>query len=399
MSVETVLQFALAIASNRGKVPADLRQVRDIAFQRIFTGLFVYNILFEDSELDDRFLGIDEDSDVLSITGAGCGVATMVSRRPRRMDAVDINKHHLALAALKMTAAQRLPDYETFYSLMGRGMHPDPKKTVGTVADHLPRWMQRYWSRHWSRFARSLYLEGLTSKMLTGMRRMTGVDASWLISLMDQPVEVRQQAIDDAITPVLKRPLVKMLMGSPVQLLALGVNYQQRDRILETEEDATIVDFFVSHLKRLAATDLATNWFVWWATTGAFNHDRSDAVPPYLRPERHEVSFGAPTQMNFHRGNIFDRLDAAGPKTWSHYTLCDAPDWMPDRVQRNLLDEIFRTSRDGAIVLTRSVQDESFIDRIDGGKRFQLMEEASRISTMEDRSRQYRRVDFYRVCH
>ena len=373
--------------------------LRDIAFQRIFTSLFVYNILFEDSELDDRFLEIDENSDVLSITGAGCGVATMVSKRPRRMDAVDINKHHLALSALKITAAQRLRDYETFYSLLGRGMHPDPKHTVGLVSDHLPAWMQRYWARHWPRFKRSLYLEGLTSQMLTGMRKLTGVDASWLVPLQDQPVEVRKQAIDDAITPVLHRPLVKMLMQSPVQLLALGVNYQQRDRILETEDDATITDFFVSHLKRLAETDLARNWFVWWAIAGGFNHDRQDAVPPYLRRERHEASFGAPTQVNFHRGNIFDRLEAAGSKTWSHYTLCDAPDWMPDPVQRNLLDEIFRTSRDGAIVLTRSVQDESFIDRIDGRKRFQLMEDASQVATLEDRSRQYRRVDFYRVCH
>ncbi len=373
--------------------------LRDIAFQRIFTGLFVYNILFEDSELDDRFLEIDENSDVLSITGAGCGVATMVSRQPRRIDAVDINKHHLALSAMKMTAAQRLEDYDTFYSLLGRGMHPDPRNTVGQVAEHMPAWMQRYWAKHWNRFTRSLYLEGLTSKMLTAMRRMTGVNASWLIPLVDEPVEVRQQAIDDVITPVLNRPLVKMLMESPVQLLALGVNYQQRDRILESEPDDTIVDFFVSHLKRLAATDLATNWFVWWAITGAFNHDRQDAVPPYLRRERHEASYGASTQLNFHRGNIFDRLDAAGPKTWSHYTLCDAPDWMPDAVQRNLLDEIFRTSRDGAIVLTRSVEEESFIDRIDGGRRFKLMDEASTISTLEDRSRQYRRVDFYRVTH
>ena len=373
--------------------------LRDIAFQRIFTGLFVYNILFEDSELDDRFLKIDESSDVLSITGAGCGVATMVSRQPRRLDAVDINKHHLALSALKITAAQRLDDYETFYSLLGRGMHPDPKATVGKVADHMPAWMQRYWAKHWPRFQRSLYLEGLTSKMLVAMRRMTGVDASWLVGLLDQPVEVRQQAIDDAITPVLRRPLVKMLMQSPLQLLALGVNYEQRNRILENEPDDTIVDFFISHLKRLAATDLATNWFVWWAIAGAFNHERPDAVPPYLRKERHDVSYGAPTQVNFHRGNIFHRLEAAGSNTWSHYTLCDAPDWMPEKVQQNLLDEIFRTSRDGAIVLARSVQEESFIDRLDGRKRFHLMEEASNVSTLEDRSRQYRRVDFYRVCH
>lgn len=375
--------------------------LRNLAFQGAFSKLFVYNILFEDSESDERYLGIDETSSILSITGAGCGVASMMSRRPHRLDAVDINRHHLALAGLKVIGAQRLADYDLFYQLLGRGSLPDPRDTIGRLSVHMPSWMEKYWGRHWTRFTRrSIYLQGLTSRMLSGVRSMSGIDAGWLTSLLDASVEEREAAIDEAVGPLLENRMVRMVMQSPLQLLALGINYNQRDKILASEDDENLLEFFVSHLKRLATTDLATNWFVWHAATGHFNHDHPDAVPPYLRKSRHERSSeDSPTFVCFHHGNIFERLQAATPKTWSHYTLCDAPDWMPLEVQARLLDEIFRTSQDGAIVLTRSVEHESFIERIDEGRRFRLIEDASKKATLEDRSRQYRRVDFFRVVH
>ena len=374
--------------------------LRNLAFQRAFAKLFVYNILFEDSEQDERFLELDETSSILSISGAGCGVASMISKRPRSLDAVDINRHHLALAGLKVLSAQRLSDYETFYQLLGRGWLSDPRQAMAEVSDHMPKWMNSYWKRHWKRFSKpSIYLQGLTSRMLWVLRRMSGINASWLMSIADAPIEERQKAIEETIAPVLRRRDVSLLLQSPLQLLALGINYNQRDRILESEQEETIVDFFESHLKRLAETDILTNWFIWYAVAGHFNHDHPDAVPPYLRKDRHEKSTNAPTTVRFHHGNIFDQLEAGTPGTWSHYTLCDAPDWMPPKVQEHLLDEILRTSRDGAIVLTRSVEQESFVERIDEGKHFQLIEEASREATEKDKSRQYRRVDFFRVVH
>ena len=60
--------------------------MRDWTFQKTFSRLFVYNILFEDAEVDGRFLELDEDSTVLSISAAGCGVASMLRFQPRSID-------------------------------------------------------------------------------------------------------------------------------------------------------------------------------------------------------------------------------------------------------------------------------------------------------------------------
>jgi S-adenosylmethionine-diacylglycerol 3-amino-3-carboxypropyl transferase len=153
------------------------------------------------------------------------------------------------------------------------------------------------------------------------------------------------------------------------------------------------------HLGRVAETDLERNWFAWFAVAGHYNHDRPDAIPPFLRKDHHAASLRAETDVRFHHRNIFDVLAKAGPKTWTHYTLCDAPDWMPPEVQHRLLLEILRTSADGAIVLHRSVEEGSLPERFGLERRLSLMSEASELASQLDRTRQFRRVNFYQVAH
>ncbi len=373
-------------------------RLRDLAFQHTFARMFVYNILWEDSEVDERFLGIDEDSSVLGISAAGCGVAGMLSKRPARVDAVDINKHHLALSALKMAAAQRMRSYTEFYDLLGRGWHANPEPVVRQLAQYLPPWMQRYWKKHYTRFERSLYQEGLTARMLRFFREQTGIDANWYRWVITQPLEERQRAIDEWITPVLQRPLVKAFMESPLQLLSLGINFEQKGRYMG-EEHHTMTGAFRDTIMQLATTDLRNNWIAWYVTTGGFDHENPTATPPYLRADRHENSLGAPTTVRYHLGNLFSLLAEAGPNTWSHYTFCDAPDWMSEPIQRTLLEEVVRTGRNGAVMLVRSVEEDSVVDKHGYHHRFERMDEASEVATALDRARLYKRVDFYRLVH
>lgn len=372
--------------------------LRDLAFQQIFSRLFVYNILWEDSEVDERFLELDDDSTVLGISGAGCRIAGHLSARPREIDAVDINPHHLALAALKTAAAQRLRSYDLFYDLFGRGAHPDHAGVIRWLVGTLPEWIQRYWQRRHRMFAHAFYRQGLTGRMFAALTRIAGIDGAWLKRLCAAPVAGRAQLIDATLTPVMRHPLVARVLQSPLNQVVMGVNFAQRDRILETSPTG-FVDFLVDHVKRVASTDLARNWFAWTAIAGHYNHDEPDAVPPYLRRDRHARSFGAPTRVRFHRRNIFDVLAAARPNTWSHYTLCDAPDWMPAAAQRRLFSEILRTSRDGGIVMYRSVEPHSLIRRHGLTQRLQPLLAQSAAAAELDRSRQYQGVNYYRIVH
>ncbi len=373
-------------------------RVSDRMFERLFARIFVYNILWEDSEVDDMHLGLDEDSTVLGISGAGCRIAGHVSQRPRRIDAVDINPHHLALAALKAAAAQRVRAYDEFYALLGRGSHPEHGSLVRWITGASPQWIQDHWRRRHRQFARGFYRQGLTAHMFTALRQLTGIDAAWLRQRCAESVPEREAAIDRTVAPMLRRPWVAALLRSPVNLLALGINFAQRDRLVAARGEG-IAEHFITHLKRVAATDLSRNWFAWTAIAGEYNHDDPAAVPPYLRRERHARSFGSPTRLRFHHRNIFDVVAEAKPGTWSHYTLCDAPDWMAPAQQRRLFTEVLRTSRDGGVVAYRSVAADSLVLRLGLERHLQPLVEASADATRRERSRQYESVNYYRICH
>ena len=220
-------------------------RIRDHLFQQAFARLSVYNILFEDTEVDEQFLGLDETSRILCISGAGCGTAGMMSARPVSIDAVDINPHHLALTALKTTASQHLTSFESFYRLFAQGNHPNPRNALRDVMELLPAWIHRYWKKRYHFFSTSLHGQGLTATMLRFVREQAGIDSSWLRWLIHLPYDDRVRAVNAYLAPVLNRPLVKAFVDSPLQLLSLGINYEQRDRLLNAE-CMRLPEFFLS---------------------------------------------------------------------------------------------------------------------------------------------------------
>jgi S-adenosylmethionine-diacylglycerol 3-amino-3-carboxypropyl transferase len=374
-------------------------RVADQAFQHIFKHLFVYNMLFEDTEVDERFLGVGAQSRILGISGAGCGIANQLSRHPQSIDAVDINASHLALTALKSSSARRLESYEEFYRLWGDGAHPQPARMVENLTRGLPRWIQRHWRSHYDLFEDAIHRRGLTARLFAVLRRLARVDAAWLRSLIAAPLNERRRRVQDAFEPVLRRPWVSAVLRSPLPLVAVGVNHAQCERMLRAEGLTDVVDYALMHLQRVCETDLERNWFAWFAIVGHFNRALEDAAPPYLRKDHHDASRVAPTRVRFHHGNILDVLGAAGPNTWTHFTLLDAPDWMPRAMQRRLLAEILRTGVDGAVVLHRSVEDASLPEQHGLERHFTPMVEATALATQLDRTRQFRRVSFHRIVH
>jgi S-adenosylmethionine-diacylglycerol 3-amino-3-carboxypropyl transferase len=375
------------------------KRLVDAVYQRVFSHLFVYNILFEDSEVDERFLGLDESSTVLGISGAGCRIAGHLSERPRHIDAVDINCHHLALTGLKVQAAQGLRSYDEFYDLFGRGSVPNSGHVVGNLAAGLPAALQRHLKRHRAMFSEDLFTSGLTARLLRMLQRLAGVDEGWLRSLMTLDVSARRRLVLETFRPVLTTPWVKCLLESPLHLVSIGVNYAQCERMLRIEGMADIGAFLLMHLQRVAATDVARNWFAWYAIVGHYNHEDQKAIPPFLRKDHHERSRGSSTSVAYHHRSIFDVLDEAQPSTWSHFTLCDAPDWMSDSAQKRLFQAVIRAGRDGGVLQYRTVERTSLVERHGLADRLQPMVAETEMATALDRTCQFGGVRYYRIMN
>jgi S-adenosylmethionine-diacylglycerol 3-amino-3-carboxypropyl transferase len=374
-----------------------LQRVADRAFAATFRHTFAFSLLYEDSEVDNRVLGLDSRSRVLSVSGAGCGVAGLLAAHPARIDAVDTNRHHLALAALKVAAARRMRSYAEFYDLLGHGRHGDPERALPPLLRESPAWVSRYWSSHHRRFRHNLYAEGLAGTFQRWLRQKMGVDAAFLRALQQLPPADRLARLRPVLTSVRRSWAMRTLAGTPLFLLGVGVNFEQRQRNLRANRAATMADVVSAHLERLAQTDLETNWFVWSGLTGEFNHDHPGAVPPYLRAENHRRSLVAPTRVGFHRESLQRMLTGASPGQWSHFSLCDVLDWLPSEAQRQLLTRVARIGGPGAVVLTRSVEDGCVVDRTGLTGLYERVEPTSSRATEQERTRLYGRVDVYRV--
>ncbi len=364
------------------------------AFSALWQNVSVYNVLFEDAEVDEALLDLDTRSRVLSIAAAGCGVAGMLSARPERIDAVDLNTHHLAL---KCAAARGEPSQARFEALLREGRVRSSLEALAPLAPHLPSWAQRYWTEHESVLRSGLYASGLTARMLASFRTLAGLDAAWLRAAIPMTRAERIAHLEDKLLPLLRSPLARAWLSSPAQLLALGINFAQRDRILEAEGAPDMASFVTRYLRRLVDTDLNTNWFVWYAVAGHFDHENEACAPPYLRRERHQRALGAATDLRLHRRSVTDYLRTRSPRSFTHFTLCDVPDWLDRQEQYALFSEVARTARDGALVLTRSVTDTCPLEQLDVGARFVLDVSKTRLATEMDRTRQYRAVRFHRV--
>jgi S-adenosylmethionine-diacylglycerol 3-amino-3-carboxypropyl transferase len=373
------------------------QRVADRAFAAAFKHTFTFSLLYEDSEVDNRVLGLDSRSRVLAVSGAGCGVAGLLAAHPARIDAVDTNRHHLALTALKVAAARRVRSHAEFYQLLGRGQHGDPERTLQPLTADLPAWVGRYWRVNHHRFRHNLYAEGLAGTFQRLLRRKVGLDADFLQALQQLPTADRAAALSPIFTSIERSWPMRTLVNTPLFLLGIGVNFEQRQRNLRANRAATMMDVVTAHFERLAQTDLETNWFVWVGLTGQFNHDHPEAVPPYLRADSHRRSLVAPTQVGFHRESLQRILAEAKPGQWSHFSLCDVMDWMPTDAQRQLLQRIARVGGPGAVVLTRSVEDACVVDRVGLPEMYERLEPTSSQASQQERTRLYGRVNVYRV--
>lgn len=80
--------------------------------ERLFTWAFkglVYPQIWEDPEIDMEALEIEPHHRIVAIASGGCNILSYLTANPREITAVDLNRAHVALTRLKLTAARSLP--------------------------------------------------------------------------------------------------------------------------------------------------------------------------------------------------------------------------------------------------------------------------------------------------
>ena len=266
---------------------------RDGILEHLFTWAFkglVYPQIWEDPQIDLEALAITPDSHVVAIASGGCNVLSYLTADPRRITAVDLNRAHLALCRLKVTAARRLPGWPAFYRFFGEADNAAniaaywrflaPPLHAGARADWGGRGRVGVGRQRATRVAHNLYRHGLLGRFLGAghwAARAYGVDLRQVL-LARTPAEQRR-FFDTTLAPLFDKKLVRWATSMRLSLYGLGIPPAQYNA-LAAASGGHMAGILRARLERLACGfSLDDNYFAWQAFGRRYASDGNGPHP------------------------------------------------------------------------------------------------------------------------
>ncbi|KAG0563546.1 hypothetical protein KC19_8G040100 [Ceratodon purpureus] len=162
-----------------------------------FPPTFLYSLSWEDPREDDKFLNINKDDTVLTLTSGGCNALDLVYQGAGQVVAVDINPAQSYLLELKRIAIVRLP-FEDVWSMFGEGVHPKFEKLLKEeLAPFLSQGASNFWTRKSRYFKNGLYYHGGMGRLIRAVRALARITRQqhWIESLVNAPTLEMQKEL------------------------------------------------------------------------------------------------------------------------------------------------------------------------------------------------------------
>ena len=336
----------------------------------IWFDAFVYNQIWEDPRVDLQALQLDSGSRVLTISSGGCNALNYLLADPAAVTAVDLNRHHIYLLDLKLTAIRHLPDHESFFAFFGAGRG----KNTGSdflryIAPNLSHDARRFWESN-----------TLTGSVLYGDRisffRNAGLyDHSRngyflrFFHCLSRRLGCRIEKIFDArtldeqaaayklyIDPFFDSRIVKFVGKLPVTVFGLGIPPQQYDELRrDLAEGRTVVDIYSDRVRRLACDfPIEDNYFAWQAFARKYDTGKRMALPEYLKLDNYERLKANADRLTTKVGAATDEIRNNVVGTFDRIVLLDAQDWMDADTITELWTAIAEKAKPGARIIFRT---------------------------------------------
>lgn len=379
----------------------------DKAFALAFKGL-VYAQIWEDPVVDMEGLDIHPDSRVMCIASGSCNALSYLTANPAQITAVDLNRAHIALGKLKITAIRHLPNYERFHRFFGHADHKENKAVYKEmIAPHLDAESRKYWEkrdirgrRRISYFTRGLYRKGLLGNFIGLAHLFAKLYKIDLHKLLEaETMEEQREVFERELAPVFDKKFVRWLTDQPASLFGLGIPPAQFDELAGDERMAEVLR---RRLEKLACDfDIKDNYFAWQAFGRGYDRAESSAMPPYLQRGNWDALRERIDRIDVVRSNMVEWIGDREEGSMDRFVLLDAQDWMNDAQLDELWSRITYASRPGARVLFRTAAEPSLLPgRLDDSilSRWNYLEEQSADLTARDRSSIYGGVHLYELA-
>lgn len=247
---------------------------------------FIYNIAWEDPDLDFKYLDINEEDNILMITTAGCNVLNTLLKNPKQIISVDISKCQNALLDLKLSAIKEL-NYEIFWKMFGLGHIPDFRNIYKKkLRESLQLESSKiFWDKNYCIFTKGLYNSGSAVKTLKYAKLFLGDRLIKLCEFDDREDQYRYYK--KKIEPIIFNKYVFMAVNTSFWQKLTGVPKEQymticngkcrKDEIFNFMKNS--YDFIFKN--RLVKTD---NYFAYATIKGNFIKSN---CPEYLKEENY----------------------------------------------------------------------------------------------------------------
>lgn len=379
--------------------------------QRLFAvwfDAFVYNQIWEDPRVDLQALKLDENSRVLTISSGGCNALNYLIENPQKVTAVDLNRHHIYLLNLKISALKNLPTYEDFFAFFGYGKHEKNKENYQKyIAPNLDDETKKFWESnsiigkitHRKRinfFKKGGLYEhsrnGYFLRVFSKFSRIMGCKPDELIKAKTR--EEQEQLYAKYLEPFFNSFFIKAIGKLPITLFGLGIPPQQYDEMKKDfDEDGNILDVYRERAKRLAVEyPIYENYFAWQAFARKYDTENRQAVPEYLKEENYKTLKANADRLNAKVGSVTEEIKQNDFGEFNRFVFLDAQDWMNAETMTDLWQTISEKSESGSRIIFRTAGKSSPLEKNlprDLLDKFEYKEEISKELFKQDRASIY----------
>jgi len=325
---------------------------RDWLERVVFRGI-VFNMSWEDPEMDRRAFRVQPTDTVLSITSAGCNSLNLLCQSPRKLLCIDSNPSQTALLELKLAGIATL-DHGTFFDIFAARR---PAQVTAVYRRLLrPRLSERakwFWDRNLWIAAQGLYRfgrMGLFCRVLRRFIQLLGIDRSKAADFFQlESLEEQAAWYDRYVARRLWRPWSRAFVQFKPILYLAGVHPEQFNLVDDRHDMYSYVKERIEYaLTRVPVRD---NYFLRMAIMGSFDEQH---VPPYLMPEHFATLRRNLDRVRIVNGWLGPYLDSLPAESIHKFNLLDIFDWMTAEQFEQTLISVVRVAAPDAVAIYRS---------------------------------------------
>lgn len=338
-----------------------LNHLRDWVFHQVHSNNLVYNTCWEDPRCDRELMQLDETSEIVMITSAGCNALDYLLDNPHHISCIDVNPRQNALLRLKL-ATFKTAEFDDLFAMFGSGAHLEIETLYEEkLRAKLPEYAQKYWDKNLNYFngrgiRKSFYHYGssgtfawMTNKYLKAHKNLyKKVQQMFEADTLEQQaalyLEIERKILNRLMEWVMNRHFVMSLVGVPRSQQLLFVDKYERGALGYVQECLR---------KVFTKLTLHDNYFYRLYLNGSYTET---CCPSYLEKGNFKILQERADRISNHNTTISQFL-INNPKQYSHYVLLDHQDWLAANNRPALEEEwrlILQNSKPGTKILLRS---------------------------------------------